>query len=61
MFHHRQASAKGEKRYSSYSFLTSELERGVVSITTRPRFTPRKRTDGTDWIAGWAENTGNIL
>jgi hypothetical protein len=30
-----------ERRYSSYSFTTSALDGGVVSVTTRPRFYPR--------------------
>jgi hypothetical protein len=25
----------------------------VVSVTLRPRFTPRERTLGTHWIGGW--------
>jgi hypothetical protein len=46
----------GERRYSSYSFLTSVLDGGggeVVSITPRPRFTPGERTTGTHWTGGW--------
>jgi hypothetical protein len=43
----------GERRYSSYSFLTSALDGGVVSVTPRPRFTPGERTSGTHWIEGW--------
>jgi hypothetical protein len=35
----------GEMIYSSYSFLTSALDKGwVVSVTPRPRFSPRERT-----------------
>jgi hypothetical protein len=35
----------GERRYSSYSFLTSALDGGEwVSVTPRPRFTPGERT-----------------
>jgi hypothetical protein len=25
----------------------------VVSTTPRPRFTPRERTPGTNWVGGW--------
>jgi hypothetical protein len=39
----RHEGAWGERKYSSYSFLTSA--RGwVVSVTLRPRFTPGERT-----------------
>jgi hypothetical protein len=44
----------GERRYSSYSYLTSATRWGwVVSVTPRPRFTPGERTPGTHWIGGW--------
>jgi hypothetical protein len=43
----------GERRYSSYSFLTSALDGGVVSVTPRPRFTPGERTPGTHYTGGW--------
>jgi hypothetical protein len=32
----------GERRYSSYSFLSSALDGGVINVTPRPRFAPRK-------------------
>jgi hypothetical protein len=60
----------GDRRYSSYSFLTSALEGGwVVSITLRPRFTPGQRAPGTHCTGGWvgpragldAEVRGKIL
>jgi hypothetical protein len=60
----------GDRRYSSYSFLTSALEGGeVVSITPRPHFTPGKIVPGTHCIGGWvgpragldAEVRGKIL
>jgi hypothetical protein len=39
---------KGERRYSSYSFLTSELNVVcVVSVTPRTRFTTGKGPSGT--------------
>jgi hypothetical protein len=42
------------ERYSSYSFLTSALDGGwVVSVTSRPRFTPGERTPGTHCTGGW--------
>jgi hypothetical protein len=45
---------RGERRYSSYSFTTSALDRGeVISVTPRPCFTPRERTPGTYWTGGW--------
>jgi hypothetical protein len=44
----------GERRYSSYSFLTSATRWWwVVSVTPRPRFTPGERTPGTNYIGGW--------
>jgi hypothetical protein len=41
----RHAVAMGERKYSSYSFLTSALDGGerVVSVMPRPRFTSEKR------------------
>jgi hypothetical protein len=37
---YRQAGAKGERKYSVYSLLTSALDGGgVVCVTPRPRFT----------------------
>jgi hypothetical protein len=47
---YRHAGAKGEKRYSSYSLLTSVLDGWVVSVTPWPRFTPGERTPGTHSI-----------
>jgi hypothetical protein len=38
----RNAVAKGERKYSSYSFLTSALDGGEWSVTPRPLFTPGK-------------------
>jgi hypothetical protein len=44
----------GERRYSSYSFTTSALDRGwVVGIMPRPRFSPGERTPGTHCTGGW--------
>jgi hypothetical protein len=65
----RHEGAWGERRYSSYSFLTSALDGGVVSVTPRPRFTPGERTPGTHCTGGWVglragldtEATGKIL
>jgi hypothetical protein len=45
---------QGEKRYSSYSFLTSALDGGwVVSVTPRPCFSPGERTPSTHCTGGW--------
>jgi hypothetical protein len=50
----RHGGAWGERRYSSYSYLTSATIWGwVVSVTPRPRFTPGERTPGTHWRGGW--------
>jgi hypothetical protein len=49
----RHWGALKEKRYSSYSFMTSALD-GVVSVTPRPRFTPRERTPVPIVQNGWA-------
>jgi hypothetical protein len=44
----------GEKRCSSYSFLTSVLDGGwVVSVTPRPRFASGERSPGTHCTGGW--------
>jgi hypothetical protein len=40
-----------ERRYSSYSFLTSALE--VVSVMPWPRFSPGERIPGTHCTGGW--------
>jgi hypothetical protein len=49
----RHGGAWGERRYSSYSFLTSATVWGrVVSVKPRPRFTPGERTPGNHWIRG---------
>jgi hypothetical protein len=44
----------GERRYSSYSFTTSALDRGEWSVS-RPgcAFTPGERTPGTHCTGGW--------
>jgi hypothetical protein len=41
-------AGKGERKYSSYSLFSSVLD--GVSVTPRPRFTPRERTPGTHWV-----------
>jgi hypothetical protein len=64
----RHDGAWGEKRYSSYSFLTSTLDGGEWSAS-RPRFTPGERTPGTHCTGGWVgpragldtEDRGKIL
>jgi hypothetical protein len=44
----------GERRYSSYSFLTSALDGGEWSASRPGRaFTPGERTPGTHWRGGW--------
>jgi hypothetical protein len=49
----RHEDVLGEWRYSSIHSLTSALV-GDEWSTSRPgRFTPRERTPGTLWIAGW--------
>jgi hypothetical protein len=45
----------GGEEYGSYSFLTSALDGGVVSVTLRPRFTPGERTRGTHCTGGWTQ------
>jgi hypothetical protein len=50
----RHGGAWGERRYSSYLYLTSATRWGwVVSVTPQPRFTPGERIPGTHWIGGW--------
>jgi hypothetical protein len=44
----------GERRYSSYSFLTSALDGGEWSASRPGRaLPPGERTPGTHWIGGW--------
>jgi hypothetical protein len=44
----------GERRYSSYSFSTSALDRGEWSASRPGRaFTPGERTPGNHWTGGW--------
>jgi hypothetical protein len=42
------ADREGERRYNSYSFLTSALD-GVVSVTPWQHFTPGKEFPVTSW------------
>jgi hypothetical protein len=59
----------GDRRYSSYSFLTSTLEGGEWSASRSGRFTPGERAPGTHCTGGWvgpragldAEVRGKIL
>jgi hypothetical protein len=37
----------------SYSFTTSALDGGVVSVTPLSRFTPGERTPGIYYTGGW--------
>jgi hypothetical protein len=46
-------SPSGEKRYSSYSFLTSALDGVSGQRHPRPRFTPGERTPSTHCTGGW--------
>jgi hypothetical protein len=56
----RHGGAWGERRYTSYSFLTSALDWGwVVSITLRPRFTLGGKDPRTAGL--YAEARGEIL
>jgi hypothetical protein len=51
----------GERRHSSYSYLTSATRWGwVVSVTPRPRFTPGERTPDTHWVGGWVGLTAGL-
>jgi hypothetical protein len=44
----------GERRYSSYSFLTSALDRGEWSASCPGRaLLPGERTTGIHWTGGW--------
>jgi hypothetical protein len=47
------AGAMGERRYSSYSFLTLELDGGEWSVSRPATFYPQERTTSTNWIGGW--------
>jgi hypothetical protein len=42
----------GERKYSSYSFLTLVLDRGV-SVMPRPCFAPGESTPDTHWTGDW--------
>jgi hypothetical protein len=43
----------GERRYSSYSYLTSALDGGEWSASRPGRAILGERTPGTHWIGGW--------
>jgi hypothetical protein len=49
----------GDRKYSSYSFLTSALEGGEWSAS-RPRFTPGERAPGTHCTGGWVGPTAGL-
>jgi hypothetical protein len=51
LFHYRAAGAKGERRYSSYSFFTLSLEGGEWSASRPGRALPPGK--GTHWMGGW--------
>jgi hypothetical protein len=51
---HAMEAHGGERRYSSYSFLTSALDGGEWSASHPGRsLPPGERTPGTHWIGGW--------
>jgi hypothetical protein len=43
----------GGGKYSSYSFLTLELDGGEWSASRPAALYPEERTPGTHWIGGW--------
>jgi hypothetical protein len=45
----------GDRRYSSYSYLTSALDGGVSGQRHAPAalYPPGERTPGTHWTGGW--------
>jgi hypothetical protein len=49
----RHSGAKGERRYSSYSFLTSALDRVSGQRYASAAVYPGKMAPGTHWIGGW--------
>jgi hypothetical protein len=49
----RHGGAWGERRYSSYLFLTSALDRGEWSASRPGRVLPRGKDPGTHWTGGW--------
>jgi hypothetical protein len=49
----RHGDAWGERRYSSYSFLTSALDGGEWSASRPGRALPGERTPGTHFTGGW--------
>jgi hypothetical protein len=53
LFRTRHASAKRERRSSSYSFLTSELFEGEWSVSRPGRALPLGKDPGTHWTGGW--------
>jgi hypothetical protein len=51
---YRHAGDKGERSYSSYSFLTSALDEGERSASRPSRALHRgKGHPGTHWVGGW--------
>jgi hypothetical protein len=49
----RHGGAWGDRKYSSYSFLTSALDEVSGQRHARPRFSPGERTPGTHCTGGW--------
>jgi hypothetical protein len=45
--------ALGERRHSSYSFLTSALDGVSGQLHAPTRFTTGEMTPGTHWTGGW--------
>jgi hypothetical protein len=56
----RHADAKGERNYSSYSFLTSALSESEWSASRPVLASPQGRTPSTHWIGGWVGLTADM-
>jgi hypothetical protein len=52
---HAMVAPGGERRYSSYSFLTSVLDGGEWSASCPGRALPGERTPGTQCTGGWVD------
>jgi hypothetical protein len=53
MYRYSHAGAKGERIYSSYTFLTAALDGGEWSASRTGHALPLERIPGTRHIGGW--------
>jgi hypothetical protein len=60
MSRYRHACAKGKRRYSFCSLLTSALDVGERSALPLGRSLPPRKYSGTYWIGGWVGHRAGL-